>query len=320
MVVESLLRTPILEGSLSLATPLLRADSLGSYFGVKGLYVKYEGSNPTGTQKDRAAALHVATAKSEGYDTITVGTCGNYGVSLAYYARMAGLQAVIYVPRHYSNERLGEMAALGAKIVLVDGSYEDAVTESSRIASEQGWYDANPGSKNWMIGLEGYMSISYEIVDALGGAPESVIVPAGNGSTLAGIYLGFKELLYSGVIERMPRIIATTTIHGNPIAYAYKNGLDKTPTLSNVKETRLNEPLVAMIAFDGDLALKAVRETSGFVVEVPDHRMARYSRLAMELEGICVLPASASTLEALTILRGIDGDGAHVVVFTGRCL
>jgi threonine synthase len=304
---------------LEITSPLIKAESLGKHLGFKNLYIKFEGYNPTGSQKDRISLYHVDKAYKNGFDTITVGTCGNYGASLAYFARIKGLKPVIFTPKSYTNKRASEMISRGANIVLVDGSYEDAVLMSSKIAREQGWYDANPGSSNWYYGLQAFNKIAMEITNELGKPPDSVIIPVGNGSTLTGIYLGFKELYANGVIDKLPKIIGSTTIHGNPISLAFKKRLDRVPILNKVKETKLNEPLVSMIAFDGDSALHAIRDTGGFIVEVPDYKMARYSMLTKVLEGICPLPASASVFEALEYLRE-HKDGIHVAVLTGRCL
>ncbi|MCE4606279.1 MAG: pyridoxal-phosphate dependent enzyme [Desulfurococcales archaeon] len=306
--------------TLKLESPLIKAIRLGELLGLDNLYLKNEGLNPTGSQKDRVSLYHVNRAAGEGFDTITTGTCGNYGSSLAYFARLKGLKPVIFVPRSYSNRRITEMVSKGAQVILVEGSYEDAVMTSSKTAREYGWYDANPGSKNWEEGLSSFKGIAYEIVNRLGKAPDNVIVPVGNGSTLTGVYLGFRELLEKGITEKLPRIIATTTSHGNPIAVAYKKGLNSVPALKRVRETRFNEPLVSMIAFDGDSALQAIRESGGFVVEVPDYKMVRYSMLAKVSEGVCVLPASASTLEALNYIGECSRGEVTVAVLTGRCI
>ncbi|MEB3756047.1 MAG: pyridoxal-phosphate dependent enzyme [Desulfurococcales archaeon] len=305
---------------VKLESPLIKALHLGELLGFNNLYVKDEGLNPTGSHKDRVSMYHVGRAVEEGYDTITTGTCGNYDVSLAYFARLRGLKPVIFIPRAYSNRRITEMVSKGAQVILVEGSYEDAVLTSSKTAREYGWYDANPGSKNWEEGLSSFKGIAYEIVNYLGKVPDNVIIPVGNGSTLTGVYLGFKELLEKGSIEKLPRIIATTTSHGNPIAVAYRRGSNKVPVLKKVRETWFNEPLVSMIAFDGDAALKAIRESGGFVVEVPDYKMVRYAMLVKLLEGICVLPASASTLEALNYVRDGSREEVNVAVLTGRCI
>ena len=185
-----------------LSKPLVfSAKTLGLLLGVKNLYLEFEGVNPTGTQKDRAALLHVLEAKRNGYTTISVGTCGNYGVAIAYYASLMKMRSVIYVPAHYTNKRVSEMIKMGASIVQVHGSYEETVEASIKDARENNWYDANPGSEHSNISLKGYSMIAYDIYNELGFAPDVIIIPVGNGSTLAGIYQGFESLDSFGLIN-----------------------------------------------------------------------------------------------------------------------
>ncbi|MGC8555873.1 MAG: pyridoxal-phosphate dependent enzyme [Conexivisphaera sp.] len=299
-------------------TPLLRLSSLERLFRGNDsrtrIYAKYEGVNPTGTHKDRAAALHVQRALEGGYRVLTAGTCGNFGVSLAYYSRMVGARAVIFVPRRYTLERAPDLRRYGAQLVFVDGSYEDAVSASVRAASENGWYDANPGSSNTSANFEAYSALAYELTWELGDPPDTVVIPVGNGTTLAGVYLGFARLKGLGYIERVPRMIGVTTVHGNSAVDSFLGGLDRAVPVPNVKETRYNEPLVSMISFDGDAALAALRESGGAALRVSDRAMLSHARLLREIEGLDVLPASASVVEALRLLDG----GTHALIITSR--
>jgi len=298
-------------------TPLLRLSRLErAFFPRDGsrVYAKYEGANPTGTHKDRAAVLHVQRALEGGFRVLTAGTCGNFGVSLAYYSRMVGARAVIFVPRRYTLERMSELRRYGAQLVLVDGSYEDAVSASVRAASENGWYDANPGSINSRVSFEAYSALAYEITWELGDPPDTVVLPVGNGTTLAGVHMGFSKLRELGYVERVPRIVGVTTVHGNSVVDSFLGGMERAMPLRRVKETRYNEPLVSMISFDGDAALAALRESGGSALRVTDRAMVGYSRLLRELEGIDALPASASVLESLRFL----GEGTHALVITSR--
>lgn len=304
-------------------TPLLRSRSLESLVGCRRLYLKLEGSNPTGSQKDRAAVACLEEAKKGGYGSVAIATCGNFGASFAYYAPLYGMRAHVYIPSSYCGERLGEIAGYGASIHLVDGTYEDAVCLASEEARRNGWYDANPGvEQNTRASMRGYASIALEIYMDLGHVPDVVAVPVGNGTTLSGVYHGFRMLHHDGVSEGVPRMIASSTPHGNPIVRSFLSGRRVIQDLSpsDVKETALNEPLVNWHSFDGQLALDALWESGGWAVSVPDREMAHYSALLASMEGLSVLPASASALAALRSLTKGEGSdlGTCVAVLTAR--
>ncbi|MBN1860580.1 MAG: pyridoxal-phosphate dependent enzyme [Candidatus Thermoplasmatota archaeon] len=298
-----------------------QARNLERLLGFKNIFLKFEGGNPTGTQKDRISQYHVKKAILEGYDTITVGTCGNYGVSLAYFAQLAGLKAKILIPEQYyvAPKRKEELQKMNAEILPIDGKYEDAVEESRRLARMEHVYDANPGNGN--EGWRGYMSIAYEIYRQLGRVPTAVATPVGNGTTLVGIYHGFKTLLDTNIIDHMPHLVGASTPGGNPIIKGFKTGASKTEDLQpiEIKETSINEPLIAYHSYDGDDALHAIYKTNGWADYASDACMLRFHTLLRDLEGLHVLPASASPIEALIKFkehRVLNSD--YVIVLTGR--
>lgn len=129
-------------------TGLSRAKTIEREFDIRQLYIKYEGDNPTGTQKDRIAFAQVYDALRRDFETISLATCGNYGVAVALAANLAGLHCKIFIPASYHTERIKEMEALNAEIIRLEGNYEDVVKLSTEFATEHEWYDANPGGVN----------------------------------------------------------------------------------------------------------------------------------------------------------------------------
>ena len=179
-------------------TSLVRARNIEREVGFRQIYLKFEGGNPTGTQKDRIAFAQAMDAMRRGYDTISLATCGNYGVACSMAASVAGLRCVIYVPETYHTKRIQEITNNGAEIIRISGDYEKAVEVSSEEANKSDYYDANPGGNNIMLQLRAYGEIAYEIYDELRDAPKAVAVPVSNGTTLAGIYRGFVSLYKRG--------------------------------------------------------------------------------------------------------------------------
>jgi len=282
-------------------TTLSRSRNIEREVGLRQLYLKFEGGNPTGAQKDRIAFAQAMDAMRRGFDAITVATCGNYGAAM---------------------ERVQEIMSYGAEIIRVPGDYEIAVLTSQQRAQSDEIYDANPGGANTALQLKVYGEIAYEIYDELRDAPAVVAVPVSNGTTLAGIYRGFLSLHRRGKTSRIPRMMAGSSYGKNPIIRAFlKNSPqceDIEPRL--IRETSVNEPLINWHAIDGDYALEAVRKTGGWASYASDKSMLAFSRLLREKEGLNVLPASTAGLIVLVEQHRkepLPGD-RYVVVLTGR--
>jgi len=303
-------------------TTLTRARNLEREVGLRQIYLKFEGGNPSGTQKDRIAFSQVLDAVRRGFDTVTAASCGNYGAALAMASSVAGIRCVVYIPSDYHAKRGAEITAYGAEIVRHGGTYEDAVEESRRRAERQELYDANPGGQNTPIQLRAYGEIAYEIYDELRDAPAAVAVPVSNGTTVAGIHKGFVSLYRRGRTSHLPRIIVGSSFNKNPIVRAFLGNLEHCEDLmpGQVRESRINEPLINWHSIDGDHALQAVRETGGWASHASDKNLSRLSRLLREREGLNVLPASTAGLAALEQRHAETTLAAdrYVVVITGR--
>jgi threonine synthase len=303
-------------------TSLVRARNIEREVGLRQIYLKFEGGNPTGTQKDRIAFAQAMDAMRRGFDTITVATCGNYGVAVALAAGFAGLRCQVYIPQNYHTNRIKEMTNLGAEIIQVPGDYEKAVDFSGEDANKNEYYDANPGGNNTLTQLRAYGQIAYEIYDELRDAPLAVAAPVSNGTTLAGIHKGFLSLYRRGKTSRMPRIVAGSSFRKNPIVQAYLNNSASCEDLNpgKIRQTVVNEPLINWHSIDGDHVLEAIRQTGGWAADASDQAMRKYSSLIRQKEGLQVLPASTAGLIALMTQHSKEPlpSDRFVVVLTGR--
>jgi threonine synthase len=303
-------------------TSLTRARNIEREVGLRQIFLKFEGGNPTGTQKDRIAFAQALDALRRGYDAITVASCGNYGAAIALAASLAGLRCLIYIPDGYHVNRVKEIKNLGAELIKTPGDYEQSVLISRQEAEKKGYYDANPGGSNTNIQLKAYGEIAYEIYDELRDAPAAVAVPASNGSTIAGIYRGFLSLYNRGKTSRIPRFIAGSSYGMNPIINAFVKNMAHCYDLKpeKIRNTQVNEPLINWRSLDGDYALAAIRQTHGWAAYATDKSMTEYARLIREKEGLSVLPASTAGLIALLDRHKKEpypGD-RYVVILTGR--
>lgn len=303
-------------------TNLTRARNIEREFSLRQIYLKFEGTTPTGTQKDRIAFAQVMDALRRGYDTVTVATCGNYGAAISLAASLAGIKCEIFIPEKYHTSRIKEINDNGARINRVSGDYENAVNVSQEMADKNEYYDANAGGMNTVIQLNAYAKIADEIYDELRDAPAVVALPVSNGTTLSGIYKGFVSLYRRGKTSKIPKIVAGSSYGKNPIIQAF---LKNTPTCEDlipekIHETAINEPLINWRSIDGDNALQAIRESNGWASYVSDKSMMSYSKLIREKEGLSVLPASTAGLIAVLERHRRESltNDRYVMVLTGR--
>jgi len=305
-------------------TSLSRARNVEREVGLRQIYLKFEGGNPTGTQKDRIAFAQAMDALRRGFDAITLATCGNYGAAMALAASVGGLRCEVFVPERFQTKRFKEIESFGATIHRTPGDYEATVEHSKRYAEEHEVYDANPGGNNLSQQLIAYGEIANEIYDELRDAPAAVAVSVSNGTTIAGIYKGFVRLHRRGKISRLPKMIAGSSFNKNPIVSGFLTNAERCDDLrpEKVRETAVNEPLINWHSIDGDAALEAIRASDGWAGHASDRTMLSLSRLLREQQGLNVLPAATAGLHALISQhkkQPLTGD-RYVVVLTGRKL
>jgi len=307
-------------------TIFTRSRNMEKLIDLNKIYLKFEGGNPTGTMKDRATYACLRLAKRRGYKALAIASCGNFGASFVHLSRGFGIEAHVYIPEGYHTPRIREMEERGGIIHRALGTYEELVELSGGEAERRGWFNANPGvEENTVASMDAYSTISYEIFERLGEPPDVVSVPVGNGTTIAGIHLGFKRLYEHGRADRLPRMIAASTQGGNAVTECFLGGEREIRDLdpNAITETEQNEPLVSWRCFDGQEALDALWESGGWAVELSDEECLHYSEALAREEGLLVLPASASSLAALVKYAGTAdarNDGVHVAVLTSRRL
>jgi threonine synthase len=291
-------------------TPLIAAewDDRSIHLPV---YLKSEHLNPTGSFKDRGAAVLVTALQAQGVQAVIEDSSGNAGAALAAYAARAGLCATVYVPAHASPVKQAQIAAYGAEVVPVDGPRTEAARAVRRAAGEGAVYASHVYSPLYHHGMK---TIAFELWEQLGArAPTSVIVPVGHGGLLLGLSLGFGELLAAGLIERSPCLFGVQAHPCAPLARAWERGAaDVAPVEEG--ETVAEGVRIAAPPW-GRALLAAVRGSDGAVVALHDgETLAAQRKLAHR--GIYVEPTSALAVAALDRLHDRLGD-IPVLVLTG---
>jgi threonine synthase len=303
-------------------TNLTRARNIEREFGLRQIFLKFEGTTPTGTQKDRIAFAQVMDALRRGYDTVSVATCGNYGAAISLACSIVGINCEICIPEKYHPSRIKDILNTGVRIIRVAGDYEEVVSYSQSSAFKNNYYDANAGGENTLIQFKAYAEIAHEIYDELRDAPAVVALPVSNGTTLAGIYKGFVSLYRRGKTSKIPKFVAGSSYGKNPIIQAFLKNSETCENLSpsKIHETAINEPLINWRSIDGDYALTAIRQSGGWASYASDKNMLYFSKLLREKEGLSVLPASTAGLIALFDKQRKENlqNDRYVVVLTGR--
>ncbi len=301
-------------------TPLYKCDRLARQIGIRELYVKHEGLNPTGSFKDRGMTVGVSKALELGMKTVACASTGNTSASLAIYAAKAGISAVVLLPA--GKVAMGKVAQAlmhGAKVISIKGNFDDAFQLVQELCDQRGFYLLNSVNP---FRLEGQKTLGFEIVDQLDWkSPDRVIVPVGNAGNISAIYKGFVEFQKFDIIDEIPKMTGIQAEGAPPIVEAFKKGVKEIVPEPNPETIataiRIGDPVNA------PKALRAIRDSGGIAEVVSDEEIIRAQKDLAKLEGIGVEPASASSVAGLRKLveQGvIDGDEHIVCVTTGHLL
>ncbi len=271
-------------------TPLYPSLRLVHELGIKALYIKDDGLNPTASLKDRASGVAVAKALELGYDTISCSSTGNAASSCAGNAARAGLKTVIFVPERAPQGKLAQMLVFGARVVSVAGDYRETFNLSKAAIAKYGWYNRNAGINPVMA--EGKKTVSLEIAEQLGFEPTDwVAVSVGDGCTIGGVYLGFRDLYELGLIDRLPRILGVQSTGCSPFVDAAR---DKAP-LKPTPENTLADSISVGVPRNPVKALRAVSATRGAWIAVPDEAILAAMKKMGEKEGVFGEPAGVTS-------------------------
>ncbi len=299
-------------------SPLYRADNLAKILGLRNLYIKDDGQNPTASLKDRASAMAVVKAREAGADTIACSSTGNAASSLAGNAAAAGFKTFIFVPSRAPKGKVAQLQIFGATVISVDGTYEDTFELSKAAIDKWGWYNRNAAINPYL--LEGKKTVTLEIMEQLGWqVPDYIALSVGDGCTIAGAWKGLKDLYAAGLIDRLPRLISVQAEGCCPLNRAITENQPWYP----MEENTLADSIAVGVPRNADKALMAIRESHGVVVNVSDEEILAAMRLLGRTSGVFGEPAgvtgTAGVKKALE-LGLISPDATVVSVVTGNGL
>ena len=313
-VEETTLDTPLRVGW----SPLYAADRLAKLLGIRKLWVKDDGINPTASLKDRASAMAVAKAQEAGAQVIACSSTGNAASSLAGNAAAAGLKTYIFVPSRAPKGKVAQLMTFGATVISVQGSYEETFELSKQAIDRWGWYNRNAAINPYLS--EGKKTVGLEIMEQLGWeVPDYIAISVGDGCTIAGLWKGLKDLYAIGFIDRLPRLISAQAEGCHPINRAIETGEPWYP----MEENTLADSIAVGVPRNADKALMAIRESDGLVVNVTDEEIMAAQKLLGRTCGVFGEPAGvtgAAGLKKLCEQGKIPADATVVSVVTGNGL
>ena len=299
-------------------SPLYEADRLAKQLGIKKLYVKDDGINPTASLKDRASAMAVAKAREAGAEVIACSSTGNAASSLAGNAAAAGLKTYIFVPSRAPKGKVAQLMTFGATVISVQGSYEDTFELSKQAIDRWGWYNRNAAINPYLS--EGKKTVSLEIMEQLDWqVPDYIAISVGDGCTIAGLWKGLKDLYAIGFIDRLPRLISAQAEGCCPLNRAIETGEPWHP----MEENTLADSIAVGVPRNADKALMAIRESNGVTVNVSDEEIMAAQKLLGRTCGVFGEPAGvtgAAGLKKLCEEGRIEPDATVVSVVTGNGL
>lgn len=296
---------------------MIETPRLAGELGLRRLWIKDEGQNPTASFKARGMALAITRARAFGVKGVTVPTAGNAGAALAAYAAAAGVPVRVYAPRTTPPPILDTVLAFGAELILVEGHIGDAGREARAYAAEHGWFDVSTLREPYRV--EGMKTMGYEMAEQLGWRlPDAFVYPTGGGEGTIGIWKAIAEMQKAGWIDpdaRRPKVIVAQAAGCAPIVRAFAAGeahaMPWIDPVTYASGLRVPAPL-------GDrLLLRALRESDGAAVAVSEEVMrAETARLAAAT-GIDAAPEGGCALAALETLvaQGVLGADSEVVLF-----
>lgn len=311
------------------ATPLHRVPRLGALAGLKQLYLKDDGLNPSQSFKDRASAMIIVRAAEQNVEVVCGASTGNAGSSMACMAAAANRRCVVFVPEAAPPAKIAQLLIYGAKVIAVRGSYDDAFDLCARVCEERGWFNRNTGFNPFT--REGKKTCSFEICEQLGWqAPDRVIVPTGDGNIISGIWKGMRDLHKVGLIDRLPRMdcaqaegsaaVTRAVEHARATGFSPSGDDWSGLAIAPVQARTVADSISVDDPRDGMAAVRSVMESGGEAVTASDDEILDAIREVARQTGVFVEPSCACAWAGLKKLAGegrVNAEERIVLLMTG---
>ena len=302
-------------------TPTYRTPNLASELGLSELIVKDDGQNPTASYKDRASSVVVIKAQEKNRPVVTCASTGNAASSLAGFAAATPLQTILFVPAKAPEAKVAQLLVYGAKVFLVNGSYDVAYDLAAEAADAFGWYNRSAAVNPYLV--EGKKTGALELAEQTGWEPPDVVfVSVGDGSVISGICKGFAELETIGLIDRSPQVVGVQAEGAAPIALAFARYAGGDVDIEDVEAATVADSICVGAPRDVVKAVKYVHANGGRFVTVPDVAILDAIAFLARRTGVFAEPAGAAAFAGLRRLAetgDLAGRSAAVMI-TGNGL
>jgi len=295
-------------------TPLWDAENLRKQLGFKRLWIKDDGANPTSSFKDRASYLVSAFAKKFDIQSIALASTGNAGSSMAGIGAAAGQEITLFLPKTAPVAKLVQALQYGAKVYRVDGSYDLAYDISLEYSRKKGGMNRNTAYNPMTI--EGKKTVSLELYQQLGQAPDVVFVSVGDGCILSGVYKGFRDLHQLGLISAIPKIIGVQAEHSDALCRAQASG-----KFTAIPTSTVADSICVDVPRNGLHALSQIKKFKGEMLTVTDAEIIAAQRQLSATTGLFTEPAGAAAFAGfLKAAPTLDRQASIVLLATGNGL
>ncbi len=281
-------------------TPMIPSNLLANHWGVREIWIKDDGRNPTSSFKDRASVVALAKAKEFGFQHIYTASTGNAASSLAGLSATAGVRAHIFIPHAAPQAKLAQLLVYGAQVFQIQGTYDQAFDLSLEYGQKEGWYCRNSAYNPYL--LEGKKTASFEIFRDFGNqVPDIVLVGVGDGTVYSSIVKGFFDLKEIGWIDRIPVVIGVQAKGSNAVLNTFQKGEPFFPIDQKYPNTIADSICVGKPR-DVLKACLYAKKSGGFFVEVEDREIAHAIMDLARTTGVFSEPAGAVSYAGLQVL------------------
>jgi threonine synthase len=302
-------------------TPLYRTPTLAAAVGLSEVWVKDEGVQPTGSLKDRASAMAIVKSAERRAGVVTTASTGNAAAALAGLAASVGRPTVIFVPATAPEAKIAQLLAYGAKVLLVESSYDRAVELCLRAGEKFDWYNRTTGFNPYMS--EGKKTAAHEIARQLRWEPPDVVfVSVGDGCIIGSLWKGFTDLIELGWISGLPKLIGVQASGSNYLAEAWAKGQDVLHK-PGIEAVTVADSIAAGLPRDRLKAMRAVTQSDGAFVTVSDEQILTAIPTLASMTGVFPEPAAAASWAGVEVAREsglISAKDRVVVLATGTGL